>query len=115
MPAASMRKIVRGARVVMSVMGAGAVIDAKDFACPEKIPHRGSVDDDCPTTQAPPMWWYGACSWLPASIIEYAAGHDIDLIVMGTHGRGGMAHLLLGSVAERVVKTAPYPVLTIGR
>ncbi len=47
------------------------------------------------------------------SIIEYAAGHGIDLIVMGTHGRGGMAHLLLGSVAERVVRTAPCPVLTI--
>jgi nucleotide-binding universal stress UspA family protein len=49
------------------------------------------------------------------SIVEYAAGHDIDLIVMGTHGRGGMAHLLMGSVAERVVRTAPCPVLTVRR
>jgi len=48
-----------------------------------------------------------------ASIVEYAAGRDIDLIVMGTHGRGGMAHLLMGSVAERVVRTAPCPVLTV--
>ena len=32
---------------------------------------------------------------------------------MGTHGRGGMAHLLLGSIAERVVRTAPCPVLTV--
>jgi universal stress protein A len=47
------------------------------------------------------------------SIVEYAARHDIDLIVMGTHGRGGMAHLLMGSVAERVVRTAPCPVLTV--
>jgi nucleotide-binding universal stress UspA family protein len=47
------------------------------------------------------------------SIVEYAAGHDIDLIVMGTHGRGGMEHLLMGSVAERVVRTAPCPVLTV--
>ena len=47
------------------------------------------------------------------SIVEYAGGHDIDLIVMGTHGRGGMAHLLMGSVAERVVRTAPCPVLTV--
>ena len=47
------------------------------------------------------------------SIVEYAAGRDIDLIVMGTHGRGGMAHLLMGSVAERVVRTAPCPVLTV--
>ena len=47
------------------------------------------------------------------SIVEYAGGHDIDLIVMGTHGRGGMSHLLMGSVAERVVRTAPCPVLTV--
>jgi nucleotide-binding universal stress UspA family protein len=47
------------------------------------------------------------------SIVEYASGHGIDLIVMGTHGRGGMSHLLMGSVAERVVRTAPCPVLTV--
>jgi nucleotide-binding universal stress UspA family protein len=47
------------------------------------------------------------------SIVEYAAGRDVDLIVMGTHGRGGMAHLLMGSVAERVVRTARCPVLTV--
>jgi nucleotide-binding universal stress UspA family protein len=47
------------------------------------------------------------------SIVEYAAGHEIDLIVMGTHGRGGMEHLLMGSVAERVVRTALCPVLSV--
>jgi nucleotide-binding universal stress UspA family protein len=36
-----------------------------------------------------------------------------DLIVMGTHGRTGLAHLLIGSVAEKVVRTAPCPVLTV--
>ena len=51
---------------------------------------------------------------LPArSIVEYAGAHNIDLIVMGTHGRGGMSHLLMGSVAERVVRTAGCPVLTV--
>lgn len=49
----------------------------------------------------------------PQKIVEYAADHDIDLIVMGTHGRGGLAHLLMGSVAERVVRTAPCPVFTV--
>jgi nucleotide-binding universal stress UspA family protein len=37
----------------------------------------------------------------------------IGIIVMGTHGRGVMAHLVLGSVAEKVVRTAPCPVLTV--
>jgi nucleotide-binding universal stress UspA family protein len=44
---------------------------------------------------------------------EYAAERGNDLIVMGTHGRTGFAHLLLGSVAERLVRTAPCPVLTV--
>lgn len=46
-------------------------------------------------------------------ILTYASEHDIDLIVMGTHGRRGLGHLLLGSVAEEVVRTAMCPVLTI--
>lgn len=47
------------------------------------------------------------------AIIDYAGEHGIDLIVMGTHGRGALAHLLMGSVAERVVRLAPCPVLTV--
>ncbi|MFN4257738.1 MAG: universal stress protein [Gemmataceae bacterium] len=46
-------------------------------------------------------------------ILEYAQTHGIDLIVMGTHGRGGLSHLLLGSVAEEVVRQASCPVLTV--
>ena len=49
----------------------------------------------------------------PGAIVTYARDHAIDLIVMGTHGRGAVAHLLVGSVAERVVRTAPCPVLTV--
>jgi nucleotide-binding universal stress UspA family protein len=48
-----------------------------------------------------------------AAIVEYAADAKVDLIIMGTHGRGAMAHLLMGSVAERVVRTASCPVLTV--
>jgi nucleotide-binding universal stress UspA family protein len=47
------------------------------------------------------------------AIAEYAREAKVDLIIMGTHGRGAMAHLLMGSVAERVVRTAPCPVLTV--
>jgi nucleotide-binding universal stress UspA family protein len=45
------------------------------------------------------------------TIIETAKSQDVDLIVMGTHGRTGLTHILMGSVAERVVRMAPCPVL----
>ena len=47
------------------------------------------------------------------AIVGYAADHAIDLIVVATHGRTGLSHVLLGSVAERIVREAPCPVLTI--
>jgi nucleotide-binding universal stress UspA family protein len=46
-------------------------------------------------------------------IIRYAKAHEISVIVMGTHGRGPIAHMLLGSVAEKVVRKSPCPVLTV--
>lgn len=46
-------------------------------------------------------------------IINYIAPNNIDLIIMGTHGRKGLDKVLFGSVAERVVKTAPVPVMVI--
>jgi nucleotide-binding universal stress UspA family protein len=46
-------------------------------------------------------------------IVLYASSAKVDLIVIGTHGRGAMAHLFMGSVAERVVRAAPCPVLTV--
>ncbi|MBN1436548.1 MAG: universal stress protein [Sedimentisphaerales bacterium] len=46
-------------------------------------------------------------------IIRYAREEEIDMIVIATHGRGGLASMLLGSVAEKVVRKAPCPVLTV--
>jgi nucleotide-binding universal stress UspA family protein len=46
-------------------------------------------------------------------IVRYAKDRNIELIVMGTHGRGLVAHAVMGSVAEKVVRTAPCPVLTV--
>lgn len=46
-------------------------------------------------------------------ITKYAQEQAVDLIVLGTHGRGPVAHMIIGSVAERVVRTAPCPVLTV--
>ncbi len=47
------------------------------------------------------------------TIIEVAGDKHIDLIIMGTHGRTGLTHVLMGSVAEKVVRLAPCPVLVI--
>ena len=46
-------------------------------------------------------------------IIRLAKERSADLIIVGTHGRGAIAHMLMGSVAERVVRKAPCPVLTV--
>ena len=46
-------------------------------------------------------------------IVGYAFDHKVDLVVVATHGRTGLSHVLLGSVAERIVREAPCPVLTI--
>jgi universal stress protein A len=46
-------------------------------------------------------------------IVDVAEEEKIDLIVMTTHGRTGLSHLMMGSVAEKIVRTAPCPVLTI--
>ena len=48
-----------------------------------------------------------------AEIIAYAREVDVDLIVLATHGRGGLSHVLMGSTAEKVVRKAPCPVLTV--
>ncbi len=50
---------------------------------------------------------------IPGGIVDYARRNQIDLIVVGTHGRGAMKQLLMGSVAERVVRTVPCPVLAV--
>ena len=46
-------------------------------------------------------------------IINYARSESMDLIIIGTHGRTGLEHILIGSVAERVIRKAPCPVLTV--
>ena len=46
-------------------------------------------------------------------IIRYAKANEVDLIVIGTHGRSGMEHIIFGSTAEKVVRKAPCPVLSV--
>jgi nucleotide-binding universal stress UspA family protein len=71
----------------------------------------GLDDEDRATLQTRPVVVTAVST--PAAIVEYAREHRIDLIVMGTQGRGLISQLLMGSVAERVVRTAACPVLTV--
>ena len=73
--------------------------------------HQRTIDND---PEPLPVRRVVIASNAPAmAIVNYAKDTAIDLIVMGTHGRGPMAHLLMGSVAERVVRLAGCPVLVV--
>jgi len=50
-----------------------------------------------------------------SSIVEFAEPEKVDIIVMSTHGRTGLGHILIGSVTEKVVERAPCPVLVVPR
>jgi universal stress protein A len=54
-----------------------------------------------------------AAGYVGDSIVRYITDQQHDLVVMGTHGRTGLRHVLIGSVAERVVRLSPVPVMTI--
>ena len=74
----------------------------------ERLRHRASPREGIPDIKTEVLFGHGA-----RTIAEYAVERGTDLIVIGTHGRTGFAHLLLGSVAEQLVRTAPCPVLTV--
>lgn len=69
------------------------------------------TDDDRKTLAVVPV--VKSAVNIAAEIVDYATGNAIDLIITGTHGRGAVKHFLMGSVAERVVRTATCPVLTV--
>ena len=69
------------------------------------------TEDDRKTLTVIPV--VQSCVNIPAAIVDYARTNTIDLIITGTHGRGAVRHFLMGSVAERVVRTAACPVLTV--
>lgn len=72
-------------------------------------------------SQLPPDGWENGKEVIRATrtgapfleIISYAKDHEIDLIVIGTHGHSGLMHLLMGSVAENIVRKSPCPVMTV--
>ncbi|QDV33396.1 universal stress protein [Tautonia plasticadhaerens] len=76
---------------------------------------RRTLETLCPADWPRPRRVVAEARWGDAvdEIHAYAAEQAVDLIVIATHGRTGLAHVLLGSVAERIVREAPCPVLTI--
>jgi universal stress protein A len=69
------------------------------------------TDDDRATLKIVPVVLTSPT--IPGGIVEFAKGQKIDLVIVGTHGRSGVKQFLMGSVAERVVRMAPCPVLTV--
>ena len=72
-------------------------------AIADRARDRGVADVDASVVRGTPH----------KTILDYAHEHDVDLVVVGTHGRRGLGRLLLGSVAERVLRTADLPVLIV--
>jgi nucleotide-binding universal stress UspA family protein len=81
------------------------VIDTIKTELAKSIPEKVKNELQVETIVVPGVPFY--------EIIKFANENEINLIVMGTHGRTGLAHILLGSVAEKVVRKASCPVLTV--
>lgn len=101
--------VVDGAAYSTLEAGAEIVVDALETEGTKATDHvaerAGDAGVDCTT-----MVTTGTAY---RTISEYVEDNDIDLVVMGTHGRRGLDRYLLGSVTERVVRTADVPVLTV--
>jgi nucleotide-binding universal stress UspA family protein len=81
---------------------------------PEEASARARLQAFAEERVAPVPFAVAVATGVPAAEIVHQAARDkVDLIVMGTHGRTGLAHVVLGSVAERVMRHAPCEVLTI--
>jgi nucleotide-binding universal stress UspA family protein len=67
----------------------------------------GLLDDDLPVKTA-------VVEGVPkTAILDYVEDNGMDMVVMGTHGRTGLDHYLIGSVTEKVVRRSPVPVVTV--
>jgi len=105
--------------VVSSDLGPGATelwgVDSDDLLERLEAKAKTELDQLCATLALDGVLPHAATrhGGEAVSINDYAREQEVDLIVIGTHGRGGVEHLLLGSVAEKVVRGAPCPVLVV--
>ncbi|MDZ5811672.1 universal stress protein [Halorubrum sp. AD140] len=101
--------VVDGAAYSTLEAGAEVVVDALKSEGKEATQRvadaAAAAGVDCETTVATGTAY--------RSIRDYVDEHDVDMVVMGTHGRKGLDRYLLGSVTERVVRTSDVPVLTV--
>jgi nucleotide-binding universal stress UspA family protein len=93
---------VQEVSTAQSAMVAGAREELHAFVAGDEAHGRSDVLEVVATSNS-----------VAPAILAYAEEHLIDLIIVGHHGRGGLAHFFLGSVAEKVVRSAPCPVLTV--
>ena len=100
--------VVAGGRVAQAPVGEPTIVrqDVSDEALTRL---HDLVPEACRDT-----WEVGIAIGRPAdTIVRFARERNVDLIIMATHGRTGLEHMVLGSVAEKVVRLAPCPVLTV--
>ncbi len=93
-----------------------AVLDEEAFEARQREEEQRRLHTLVTTYQAGdvPLVWASLRGLAPAAVLlDYAEAEDVDLVVMGTHGQRGVRRLLLGSVAEEVVRRASCPVLTV--
>lgn len=86
-----------------------AAIEHLEGEARRRIEELVSKEDVATGRTVPATMWGDARD----QILKYAVEHRIDLIVCGTHGRRGLDHLMMGSVTENIVRSAPCPVLTV--
>ena len=89
--------------------GPAAILELREIAEKALREVAASVERECGRVETHVV----ESASIPDAIHEVAAKVAADLIVMGTHGRTGLAHVFLGSVAERMLRRAPCPVLTV--
>jgi len=76
---------------------------------PRSSPTKSTRSPAIPTSSFGPRPSLGS----PHAIVSFAEEHDIDHVIIGSHGRAGLSRILLGSVAEKIVRRAPMPVTVI--
>jgi nucleotide-binding universal stress UspA family protein len=93
---------------------------AMGLALPKYVQESNAAAEEALTSVLDPKWTvdrkvvHAVVEGSPkVEIIGYTRTHAFDLIVLATHGRSGLAHVIIGRVAESVVRTAPCPVLTV--